>query len=84
MQPQLNQVMCCKCNAWYGSERELLDHKIMFHREFGSEQGRSQLNSSRVASREKNIGSSTATANDEYELDQLLWLASTFQTSSPR
>lgn len=41
-QPQMAQITCSECNAWYNSERELLDHKKTAHRGFGSEQSGSQ------------------------------------------
>lgn len=41
-QPQMAQIICNQCNAWYNSERELRNHKMMAHREFGSEQNSSQ------------------------------------------
>ena len=36
-QPQMAQIICNHCNASYNTERELYNHKMTAHREFGSE-----------------------------------------------
>src|ERR1700733_14629354 len=37
-QPRMARMTCSECNAWYNSERELLDHKKIAHRQFSLEQ----------------------------------------------
>ena len=37
-QPQMGRIACIQCNAWYNSEKELLEHMKTAHRYGGSEE----------------------------------------------